>query len=52
MPNARPPVEERLGRPSVMGVINVTPDSFSDGGEKELWIVRHTFGALLLHLRH
>jgi dihydropteroate synthase len=32
MPNARPPVEERFARPSVMGVINVTPDSFSDGG--------------------
>ena len=26
------PIEERLPRPSVMGVINVTPDSFSDGG--------------------
>ena len=26
------PVEERFGRPSVMGVVNVTPDSFSDGG--------------------
>ncbi|HZC30740.1 MAG TPA: dihydropteroate synthase [Gaiellaceae bacterium] len=26
------PVEERFPRPSVMGVINVTPDSFSDGG--------------------
>ncbi|HEY4236209.1 MAG TPA: dihydropteroate synthase [Gaiellaceae bacterium] len=26
------PVEERLPRPSVMGVVNVTPDSFSDGG--------------------
>jgi dihydropteroate synthase len=25
-------VEERYPRPSVMGVINVTPDSFSDGG--------------------
>jgi dihydropteroate synthase len=29
---ARPPIEERFPRPSVMGVINVTPDSFSDGG--------------------
>jgi dihydropteroate synthase len=29
---ARPPIQERFGRPSVMGVINVTPDSFSDGG--------------------
>jgi dihydropteroate synthase len=27
-----PPIEERFPRPSVMGVINVTPDSFSDGG--------------------
>ena len=25
-------IEERLPRPSVMGVVNVTPDSFSDGG--------------------
>jgi dihydropteroate synthase len=28
----RPPIEERFRRPSVMGVVNVTPDSFSDGG--------------------
>ena len=28
----RPPIHERFARPSVMGVINVTPDSFSDGG--------------------
>jgi dihydropteroate synthase len=28
----RPPVEERFPPPSVMGVVNVTPDSFSDGG--------------------
>ena len=28
----RPPIEERFSAPSVMGVINVTPDSFSDGG--------------------
>ena len=27
------PIEERFPRPSVMGVVNVTPDSFSDGGE-------------------
>ena len=27
-----PPIEDRFPRPSVMGVINVTPDSFSDGG--------------------
>jgi dihydropteroate synthase len=26
------PLEERFSRPSVMGVVNVTPDSFSDGG--------------------
>ena len=25
-------IEERFERPSVMGVVNVTPDSFSDGG--------------------
>jgi dihydropteroate synthase len=28
----RPPIEERFPRPTVMGVVNVTPDSFSDGG--------------------
>ncbi|HEU5489445.1 MAG TPA: dihydropteroate synthase, partial [Gaiellaceae bacterium] len=28
----KPPFEERWPRPSVMGVVNVTPDSFSDGG--------------------
>src|SRR5262249_14966326 len=28
----RPPLDKRFPRPSVMGVINVTPDSFSDGG--------------------
>jgi dihydropteroate synthase len=28
----RPSFEERFQRPSVMGVINVTPDSFSDAG--------------------
>jgi dihydropteroate synthase len=27
-----PPLEERFPRPSVMGIVNVTPDSFSDGG--------------------
>jgi dihydropteroate synthase len=27
-----PPIEDRFPRPSVMGVVNVTPDSFSDGG--------------------
>src|SRR5215216_2826467 len=26
------PIEKRFARPSVMGVVNVTPDSFSDGG--------------------
>jgi dihydropteroate synthase len=25
-------IEQRFGRPSVMGIVNVTPDSFSDGG--------------------
>src|SRR5438034_354111 len=29
---ARPPINERFPAPSVMGVVNVTPDSFSDGG--------------------
>ena len=29
---SRPPIEERFPRPSLMGVVNVTPDSFSDGG--------------------
>ena len=28
----RAPLEERFHRPSVMGIVNVTPDSFSDGG--------------------
>jgi dihydropteroate synthase len=28
----RVPLEQRFPRPSVMGVVNVTPDSFSDGG--------------------
>ncbi|HEX6489843.1 MAG TPA: dihydropteroate synthase [Gaiellaceae bacterium] len=28
----RLPVEQRFPRPAVMGVLNVTPDSFSDGG--------------------
>jgi dihydropteroate synthase len=28
----RAPIEERWPRPAVMGVLNVTPDSFSDGG--------------------
>jgi dihydropteroate synthase len=28
----RPSIEEHFPRPSVMGVVNVTPDSFSDGG--------------------
>ena len=32
MSNRRTPLEERFPRPSVMGVVNVTPDSFSDGG--------------------
>jgi dihydropteroate synthase len=29
---AREAIERRFPRPSVMGVVNVTPDSFSDGG--------------------
>jgi dihydropteroate synthase len=29
----RPPLEEAFPRPSVVGVVNVTPDSFSDGGQ-------------------
>jgi dihydropteroate synthase len=29
---AEVPIEERFPRPSVMGIVNVTPDSFSDGG--------------------
>src|SRR5215216_2331365 len=28
----RAPLEQRFPRPSVMGILNVTPDSFSDGG--------------------
>src|SRR6478752_1577401 len=32
MSNERAPIKERFPRPSVMGVVNVTPDSFSDGG--------------------
>src|SRR3954452_23778571 len=27
------PLEQRFSRPAVMGVVNVTPDSFSDGGD-------------------
>ena len=30
--STKPPIEERWPRPAVMGVLNVTPDSFSDGG--------------------
>lgn len=29
----RPPLEQAFPRPSVLGVVNVTPDSFSDGGQ-------------------
>lgn len=32
----RPPFEERFPRPSVMGIVNVTPDSFFDAGV-HLW---------------
>jgi dihydropteroate synthase len=28
----RPALEERLRRPAVIGIVNVTPDSFADGG--------------------
>jgi dihydropteroate synthase len=28
----RPPLDEAFPRPSVIGILNVTPDSFSDGG--------------------
>ena len=28
----RPPFQNRFARPSVMGIVNVTPDSFFDGG--------------------
>ncbi len=31
-PRMRQPIEHRFPRPSVMGVVNVTPDSFSDPG--------------------
>ena len=30
--NVSKPIEERFSAPAVMGVLNVTPDSFSDGG--------------------
>jgi dihydropteroate synthase len=29
---SKPPIDERWPRPAVLGVLNVTPDSFSDGG--------------------
>jgi pterin binding enzyme len=32
VPSERPAIEDRFPSPSVMGVVNVTPDSFSDGG--------------------
>ncbi len=32
MTRPRPPIEQRFPRPSVMGIVNVTPDSFFDGG--------------------
>src|SRR4029079_13252330 len=31
-PRMKSPIDQRFPRPSVMGVVNVTPDSFSDGG--------------------
>jgi dihydropteroate synthase len=30
--SVKPPLEQAFPRPSVVGVVNVTPDSFSDGG--------------------
>jgi dihydropteroate synthase len=35
------PIDERFPRPSVMGVVNVTPDSFSDGGRLGIDAIRH-----------
>src|SRR5262245_65224956 len=32
MSSRRPPIDQRFRRPSVMGVVNVTPDSFSGDG--------------------
>ena len=32
IPTVTTTIEERFPRPSVMGIVNVTPDSFSDGG--------------------
>ena len=32
MTETRLPIDERFPRPAIMGVLNVTPDSFSDGG--------------------
>jgi dihydropteroate synthase len=29
----RPPLEDAFPRPAVVGIVNVTPDSFSDGGQ-------------------
>jgi dihydropteroate synthase len=43
----RPPIGERFPRPSVMGVLNVTPDSFS--GDGLLWLdaaVTEAYGML------
>jgi dihydropteroate synthase len=31
--HVRPPLEQAFPRPAVVGVVNVTPDSFSDGGQ-------------------
>ncbi|MBA2740720.1 MAG: dihydropteroate synthase [Actinobacteria bacterium] len=33
MSSTAAPIEERFPRPAIVGVLNVTPDSFSDGGE-------------------
>jgi len=40
-----------LTRPRVMGIVNVTPDSFSDGGRLGLDAIRHC-ERLLLVMRH
>jgi len=41
------PVRPGRLRPVLMGVVNVTPDSFSDGGR---WATRETAAAHGLHL--
>jgi hypothetical protein len=53
IPTVATTIEERFPRPSVMGVVNVTPDSFSDGGanfrpttqrqRRNVWEVRRSW---------